>query len=997
MKKGSKRLCAALLTGALLAGGIPATGYAGTKEVVQAKGTEYVTDGGFDGSFYNDGTWSVSSDSWNYVSSLNNYTYAEDSYMSVPDSAGTQGLKYYFGTAEGTMKITQTIDDLPAGSYDLSGLIMGADSSLTLSAEGDGVSGESAAADTTGYNNWITAKSDITVSEKTDVTLTVSVTGKMSAWGYLDGISLVKDAGKDTSDYAESSIYIDPVENLSNDFIRGVDVSTYESEKKSGVAYKDFDGKVLDDAGFFNLLKTSGVNYVRIRIWNDPYDANGNGYGGGNCDLSNAVKIGRLATDAGMKVLIDFHYSDFWVDPGRQIVPKAWASMDMTQKTTALAEYTKDSLTTLLDAGVDIGMVQVGNETTTGLCGESSWANMTTLMSAGSAAVRSVAKSYNKDILVALHFTNPETSGKYAGIAKTLNDYKVDYDVFASSYYPFWHGDTSNLTAVLKNIADTYGKKVMVAETSYAYTAEDGDGWENSIKSSTSGLTYDTSVQGQATEVRDVVEAVSDIGTAGIGVFYWEPAWIPVQVYDAEADNAAEILSENKKIWEADGSGWASSYASAYDPKNVGSWYGGSAWDNQAMFDFEGNPLDSLNVFKYVYTGAKAKKALTGYEGVAVSALVAEEPVFPDTVTAKYNDGDTKACAVTWDKEAIASAVAAGAGTYTITGTVEGEDTKAEAVLTISYKNLVSNGSFEDTDTSMWKITGTAAGIEKNSGNAKTGDYALHFWDDEDFTFEVSQTISVKAGTYKAESFLEGGDAGDGSVFTFYLTAGDRTMTCNATVKGWANWVTATLSDINIPEDMDVTIGVKCSAKAGAWGTFDDFGLYRTGDAAKDKTDLSGMKFKLGTKKYTYSGAANTPEVTSSQGLVQGTDYEVSYEDNVNAGTAKAVITGTGDYTESVTLTYTIRPKKIDNSFEGFSVEGMDAATNYLTAAYSLSENGTAEPEVKITDTETGSLLTADDVDISYTSNNKTTEKANIHIQGKGNYTGSAKIQFVIE
>ena len=147
---------------------------------------------------------------------------------------------------------------------------------------------------------------------------------------------------------------------------------------------------------------------------------------------------------------MDFHYSDFWADPGKQQVPKAWSGFTLDEKVAAVEQYTSESLKTLLAAGVDVGMVQIGNETTNGICGETSWANMAKIFSAGSKAVRDI----NKNILVAIHFTNPERSGNYARFAGYLDTYKVDYDVFASSYYPVWHGSTDNLTSVLKNVAD---------------------------------------------------------------------------------------------------------------------------------------------------------------------------------------------------------------------------------------------------------------------------------------------------------------------------------------------------------------------------------------------------------------------------------------------------------------------------------------------------------------------------------------------------------------
>lgn len=420
----------------------------------------------------------------------------------------------------------------------------------------------------------------------------------------------------DTDTPVESELKVDKIEGIKEDFMRGVDISSLVAEYDSGVNYYDFEGNELPlepedgENGFFDFLGECGINWVRLRVWNDPYDEDGNGYGGGNNDLDKAKLMGKLATDAGMQVLIDFHYSDTWADPNKWYVPKAWEDMSFEQKTEALKEYTKESLTELLDAGVDVGMVQVGNETTNGMAGESNWNNMCTLMQAGCSAVREVASEKNREILIALHFTDIQQEGNYEYIAKVLDDKEIDYDVFASSYYPYWHGEGSNLTKVLKEIADTYKKKVLVAETSYIYTFEDGDGFGNSIEEDSEWVTFDypATVQGQADAVADVMQAVVNIGDAGLGVFYWEPAWIPVQVYDEDADNADDILAANKKIWEEKGSGWASSYCGSYDADDAGQWYGGSSWDNQAMFDFNGNPLESINIYKYVYSGTTGSK-----------------------------------------------------------------------------------------------------------------------------------------------------------------------------------------------------------------------------------------------------------------------------------------------------------------------------------------------------------------------------------------------------
>ena len=368
---------------------------------------------------------------------------------------------------------------------------------------------------------------------------------------------------------------------LMQDFLSGMDASSVIAEEASGVKYYNQDGMEQD---VFKTLSENGLTHIRVRVWNDPYDGQGNGYGGGNCDIGNAVEIGKRAAEYGMRLIVDFHYSDFWADPGRQTAPKAWQGMDIEEKTEALYQYTKDSLEKLREAQIDIGMVQIGNETNGFFCGETDWDLICRLFDAGAKAVREICP----DALVALHFTNPERSGAYAEYARILAAHSIDYDVFASSYYPFWHGTLENLSAVLSDISETYGKKVMVMETSYAYTAEDSDFFGNTVSADTStAKPYPYSVQGQADCIRDVIDTVAAIPD-GIGVVYWEGAWISV---------GGDSWSENSVLWEKYGSGWAASYAAEYDPNDAGKYFGGNAVDNQALFDPHGMPLDSLRVF----------------------------------------------------------------------------------------------------------------------------------------------------------------------------------------------------------------------------------------------------------------------------------------------------------------------------------------------------------------------------------------------------------------
>ena len=383
-----------------------------------------------------------------------------------------------------------------------------------------------------------------------------------------------------------SDLFVEKVEGLSDDFIMGMDASCVPALEASGVKYYNYKGEEQD---VFQTLAESGVNYIRVRVWNDPFDSAGRGYGGGNCDIDNAVEIGKRATKYGMKLLVDFHYSDFWADPGKQKAPKAWEGMSVAEKADALSAYTRDCLKKLKQAGVAVGMVQIGNETNSGFAGENNWFILQQLYKAGSKAIRQVFPK----ALVAVHFANPEKAGTFAYYAEKLAEYQVDYDVFASSYYPYWHGTLENLSNVLTDIHNKYGKKVMVMETSYAYTAGDTDFSGNTISEySTVDKPYPYTVQGQADSLRDVIDTVSKI-PGGIGVCYWEGTWITVGRASWEA---------NRIKWETYGSGWATSFAGAYDP-DAGKYYGGCSVDNQALFDAKGHPLPSLPVFNLVRYG----------------------------------------------------------------------------------------------------------------------------------------------------------------------------------------------------------------------------------------------------------------------------------------------------------------------------------------------------------------------------------------------------------
>ena len=615
----------------------------------------------------------------------------------------------------------------------------------------------------------------------------------------------------------DSTLYVKKVDNLPEDFIFGMDVSSVIAEENSGVKYYDFNG---NEADLFQVLADNGINVIRVRVWNDPYDAEGHGFGGGNCDIAAAVEIGKRAAAAGQKLLVDFHYSDFWADPGKQMVPRAWQDMKIEEKTEAVYAYTRDCLLQLKEAGVDVCMVQTGNETNGTMCGEKTWFNIQYLMQAGAKATREVYP----EALVALHFANPENAESYKTYAKKMDYYQVDYDVFATSYYPYWHGTLDNLSAVLTDIADTYGKKVMVMETSYAWTEEDSDFSGNTIGGGGGIIKdYPFTPQGQANCIRNITDTVVNGTPAGIGVVYWEGAWITVGTNSWE---------ENHELWEKYGSGWASSYAAVYDPKDAGKYFGGSAVDNQTFFDPEGKPLESLKVFRLMREGNEIAPAPDALEDVSVICDLAAPLQLPETVNAIMTDDSRQAVPVTWDltEEQDRLMHESGPAQYEIPGEADGMPVKC-FVSMVEY-NYLTDYSFEE-DSGAWVTTDLKNAdelyIEDKKTDSLTGSKHMHFWsaakDSVEFTLEQTVT-DLPEGKFRFSASIMGGDCGETDIYAYVKVDGEIVaMSEQMPITGYNDWHTGTTPAFDHPAGSEVTVGVyvKCQGSGnGAWGKIDD-------------------------------------------------------------------------------------------------------------------------------------------------------------------------------
>ncbi|MBN2394793.1 MAG: arabinogalactan endo-1,4-beta-galactosidase [Anaerolineae bacterium] len=340
--------------------------------------------------------------------------------------------------------------------------------------------------------------------------------------------------------------------------IRGVDISSLPRVEDKGGVFYDEAGQAQD---IFQILSDDGVNYVRLKLWHTP----ANGY-------NNLEKVKGMATrieQAGMGFLLDFHYSDTWADPGKQYKPLAWWDFDYEQLESAVYSYTRDAITELREQGTEPDIVQVGNEITNGMLwdagkldgSDDQFARLAGLLKAGIAGVKDAGSSAK----IMLHLDKGGDNELYRWWFDNIIAEGGEFDIIGLSFYGYWHGDLSDLSANLADLAQRYHKELIVVETAYAYTLDNQDGYGNIISSADQLIDgYPSTVEGQSAWLRDLMQVVKDVpGGLSKGVFYWEPAWLGLK-----------------------GCGW-----------NPADSQSGNAWENQALFDFDGHVLPSLAVF----------------------------------------------------------------------------------------------------------------------------------------------------------------------------------------------------------------------------------------------------------------------------------------------------------------------------------------------------------------------------------------------------------------
>lgn len=305
------------------------------------------------------------------------------------------------------------------------------------------------------------------------------------------------------------------------EFLRGGDISEIPEVEASGAQYR-LNGEVRDP---FDILRAEGWNFVRFRVWNDPK--------GGWCDKDHTLAMARRAKAHGMAISLDFHYSDWWADPQKQIKPAAWKDLDFKHLTNALYDYTKDVVAAMVAQGTPPIMVQVGNEIRNGMLWpdgqikgdeQGGWDRCADLLKAGFRAVHE-ASGPNK-IQTMIHLDYGGDNKHAVWWFDRVKSEGVKFDLIGLSYYPFWHGHLDAMEANVNDLARRYHKPVYIVETGYPWQVDYKVGGRV-FNGPNLEAGYPATPEGQAAFLRKVVSVLQAIpGGYGRGILYWAPTWI---------------------------------------------------------------------------------------------------------------------------------------------------------------------------------------------------------------------------------------------------------------------------------------------------------------------------------------------------------------------------------------------------------------------------------------------------------------------------------------
>lgn len=291
-------------------------------------------------------------------------------------------------------------------------------------------------------------------------------------------------------------------QNNKSVFAKGADIGWLQQMETTGYKFYNENGSEQD---CFQILKDHGINTIRLRTWVNP----SNDKASGHCNKDETVAMAVRAKKWGMRIMIDFHYSDTWADPSKQVKPKAWQGHSFTDLLKDVYDYTFEVISALRKADITPEWVQVGNETASGMIypegNTAHWDSLAQLINKGYDAIKTVSRSSK----VILHLDQGNSNKRFRTWFDSATAHGVKYDVIGMSYYPYWLDGKPDYTVSigalgynLNDMASRYGKEVMVVEVG---------GEDTKVQN-----TYDMLMA-----VQQKVNAVP--GGKGLGVVYWEP------------------------------------------------------------------------------------------------------------------------------------------------------------------------------------------------------------------------------------------------------------------------------------------------------------------------------------------------------------------------------------------------------------------------------------------------------------------------------------------
>lgn len=354
------------------------------------------------------------------------------------------------------------------------------------------------------------------------------------------------------------------------EYLKGADISYLQQIEDNGGIYKE--NGIAGDP--ILILKNHGINIIRIRLWNNPPEGYNN--------LAKLLIMAKRIKQANLKLLVDFHYSDSWADPGKQIKPAAWGSLNFSSLEDSIYSFTKHVLSSLKAQNTLPDIIQIGNEITYGILWDDGrvggiydtplqWSNFTSLLQKCINGANEVRGTDSMKIMIHIDCSTDSTKCKW--FFDNLNSYNVSYDYIGVSYYPWFQGELDPLPSNLNFLATRYNKPIIIAETGYPWTLGWDDTTNNYVGNQSQLLPgYTATVEGQKKFLIDLISINKNIrGNFGKGVIYWEPLSITTPTF-------------------------------------------GSAMENLAFFDFQGNLLNSISAFENINSVNGAGNPVSGYD-----------------------------------------------------------------------------------------------------------------------------------------------------------------------------------------------------------------------------------------------------------------------------------------------------------------------------------------------------------------------------------------------